>query len=137
MPSFGADSVRLLEDALRWWSADLFTPQELARDRAASEALVRASSRVFDMSRWHISIQFGAWKRRNGQGHLSNWHISMSVSRMEATRAPGTSVIYPCLSKRRKQSIVFATMVTSSSYIFRLQTPTASQQLPRQSQHRH
>ncbi len=40
-----AASVRLLEDALRWWSADLFSPEELARDKAASEALVRVDHR--------------------------------------------------------------------------------------------
>ena len=33
-------SVRLLEDALRWGSADLFSPSEMARDQATAEAQV-------------------------------------------------------------------------------------------------
>jgi hypothetical protein len=35
-------SVRLLEDALRWGSADLFSPAEMARDQAVAEAQVRS-----------------------------------------------------------------------------------------------
>ena len=79
MHAFVPGSVRLLEDALRWWSADLFSPEELARDKAASETLVRGHCQEIE----HVQIALASEALVRGQ-YQEPQHVDIALGRSVA-----------------------------------------------------